>query len=456
MITFQDFESLTSEKDRQKFIYDAVQNYKSSDDYRNMLVASKYFNSDNIAIMERESFTIPTLNRSFRITKTIASSNFFFRLVTQQNQYLLVNGLQIDDQNEKKKLGMGFDTKLQEAGELALVHGISWIFYNADHIEIIPATQFIPLYDEFSGEPLAGINFWQLAEGKPIYARLFELDGITWYKITTDRDEPISMYKEKEPYIKIVQNNMVIDSKNYDKLFPVVPLKANENARSELTTAIKTKIDMYDLVLSDFSDNLQKTNSIYWLFENFDGDKEDADELRAQIEEYKMVFTKGDEQSVKGEFMQVPHEARAVILDLLESGIYRDFMGLNMKEITGSSLTNVAIDTAKFNLVNKVNRYEYRVFEACQKLLALAGIQTENIKFKREFIANKLETMQMLYMCRADLDLQTALEKNPIVEADEVADIMQRLGDELYEDGNYETFNAEDLNVQKKVDDINE
>jgi hypothetical protein len=441
MQTFQDFEKLTSEFDRQQFLLATVTEFQSSEEYKNMIIASKYFNSDNISVLDREKFTVKTLDREFTVSKQIASSNFFFRLVTQQNQFLLANGLQIDNDSEKNKLGLGFDTKLQEAGELALVHGISWIFYNNDHVELIPATQFIPLYDEFSSEPMAGINFWQLDETRPIYIRLFEIDGISWYKITKDSREPnkknIELYKEKESYVKVVQNNILIDNKNYDNLFPVVSLKANENAASELKTAIKTKIDMYDLVLSDFSDNLQKTNSIYWLIENFNGDATDADLLRAQIEDYKMIFTKDEGQKASGEFMQVPYEARAVILELLESGIYRDFMGLNMKEITGGALTNVAIDTAKFNLVNKVNRYEYRVFETCQKLLAIAGIKTENIRFRREFIANKYETMQMLYMCRADLDLTTALEKNPLVEMDEVSIILERIEEEeTYNGGN--------------------
>lgn len=441
MITFQDFQEIETDHDKEKFIITAIAEYTQSEEYKFMNLAEKYFYSENISILQREQFTIKTLDKNFTINKQVATSNFFFRLVTQQNQFLLANGLQLDDEKEKNKLGIGFDTTLQEAGELALVHGLSWLFYNNDHVEIIKATNFIPLYDEFSGEPLAGINFWQLDEDRPTYIRLFEMDGISWYKIekkinrsTQRKETTIELYKAKQAYKKIVQNDIVLGDENY-KMFPVVPFKANERAESELKVSVKTKIDMYDLVLSDFGDNLQKTNSIYWILENFGGDSMKAMELRHEIETYQMIFTKDEEQTVKGEFMQVPHEARSIMLDLLESGIYRDFMGINLKEITGGSLTNVAIDTAKFNLVNKVNRYEYRVFETVQKLLKLAGIKTENIRFKREFIANKLETMQMLYMCRADIDHLTALEKNPLIENDEIEAILLRFDDEIYDSG---------------------
>lgn len=441
MFVYQEFEKSVTDVEKEKFIANAVENYVKSQEYKNIKIAESYFYSENIAILERENFKVKTLDHTFTINRQVAASNFFFRLVTQQNQFLLSNGLQIDNDQDKIKLGFGFDTTLQEAGEWALIHGISWLFFNNDHVELIKSTNFIPLWDEFTGEALAGINFWQLSADSPIYARLFEIDGITWYKISYKtalgkNNRNIELYKPKQKYKSIVQHNVTIGETNY-KTLPVVPLRANERSTTELKASIKTKIDMYDLVLSDFSDNLQKANSIYWVLENFDGDINEAEELRAQIEHYKMVFTRDEETTAKGEFMQVPFEARAVILDLLESGIYRDFMGLNMKEITGGSLTNVAIDTAKFNLVNKVNRYEYRVFECVQRLLELANIKTNSIRFRREFVANKLETMQMLYMCRADIDLTTALEKNPLVEIDEVEIILQRLQDEeVYNGGN--------------------
>lgn len=455
MLIFQDFEKIDSESKRNEFIYNAVSEFRNSKEYKNMELASKYFNSDQINIEERSRFKIATVEETFTITKQIATSNFFFRLITQQNQFLLSNGMQIDHDKDKDKLGLGFDTKLQEAGEFALIHGISWLFYNVDHVEIIKGTNFIPIYDEFTMTERAGIHFWQIDQDRPIYARLFELDGITWYKLDTNKynqSNKITLYKPKEPYKKITQHKKTIGTSNYN-ILPVVPLKANDLARSELTQSLKSKIDMYDIVLSDFGDNLQKTNSIYWVLENFGGDIEEARALRAQLEKNKMLFNT-DEGKVTGVTMQVPHEARAVILELLESGIYRDFMGINLKEITGGSLTNVAIDTAQFNLSNKVNRFEFRVYETCQKLLELAGIVTENIKFQREFISNKMETMQMLYMCRADIDLQTALEKNPIIETDEVERILKRLeNEEIYNGGKFITSDVNE-SIPKPIEEV--
>ena len=181
---------------------------------------------------------------------------------------------------------------------------------------------------------------------------------------------------------------------------------------------------MYDKIFSDFGDNLERTNDIYWVVKNFGGN--DARELLAEIEEYRAVIA-DDESSAEPHTIEVPFQARQVALDILRKELYSDYMALNMDEISGGSLTNVAISTATANLNMKVNRYEWQVYQFVQQVLSLTGIDTQDIKFRRQSIANELEQMQMLYMCRADLDLQTALEKNPLVNIDEVDEIMKRL-----------------------------
>ena len=59
-------------------------------------------------------------------------------------------------------------------------------------------------------------------------------------------------------------------------------------------------------------------------------------------------------------------------------------MALNMDEISGGSLTNVAISTATANLNMKVNRYEWQVYQFVQSVLMLSGVETQDIKFRRQ------------------------------------------------------------------------
>lgn len=376
--------------------------------------------------------------KTFYFSKNIAISNFFFRFVVQQNQYLLVNGLQTKDQAVKDKLGFGFDKTLEAIGEKSLVHGVCFGYWNYDHMERFEAVSndgfngFFALLDERTSEPMVGIRFWQLDKDKAQNIQLYETDGVTEY---TRSDSGLVIYREKTPYRSLNPQDLRAGKRvpedyrpDYGTL-PIVPLYANEYGRSEFTKNIKTKIDLYDKIFSDFGDNLERTNDIYWVITNFGGNVPGAKELLAEIEEYRAVFS-DENANAEPHTIEVPYAARQVALDLLERAMYADFMAMNMSDITGGSLTNVAIRTATANLEAKVHRYEFQVHAFCQKILALAGTATEDIKFRYQTIANDQELLEMLMSSREDFDTLTALNKNPLVEIDEIDTILDRIKNE--------------------------
>lgn len=60
-------------------------------------------------------------------------SGILQRLVTQQTQYLLGNGVTLPDAAMKRRLGTDFDRVLSRLGEKALLHGVCWLYWNHDH-----------------------------------------------------------------------------------------------------------------------------------------------------------------------------------------------------------------------------------------------------------------------------------------------------------------------------------
>ena len=116
----------------------------------------------------------------------------------------------------------------------------------------------------------------------------------------------------------------------------------------------------------------------------------------------------------------MPYQARQTALKLLEKALYADAMALDTEALTGGSLTNVAIRAACANLNLKCDRYEWEVFSFVQELLALLGVETEEIRFQRQVIANDMETVQTIYMMRGDIDRATALRLNPLLQPEEV------------------------------------
>ena len=436
-ITWQDY---LGASDKMALLLEAIRRYKASPAFHRALEANCYFRGENSAVARK------TILRARKIEGRDASgrrrvrtgtedvvgnriaSAFLFRFVTQQNQFLLSEGVSLPE-DAKHALGADFDHQLERLGECALLHGCAWGFWNADHIEVIEAAKnaysgFFPLLDEMTGEMMLGVQFWQIAPDRPMYVRIFDEEGV---RILREDRTGLSLAGEKEPYCRILVEDAlesaVITEEGYGRI-PLIPLKANTEAASEFTPAIKAKIDAYDTILSDFADNLDRANDVYWVLNNFGGTMDEVAELLEQINRVKAVANisdgSGNGATAEPRTIEVPYAARREALDLLERALYQDYMALDMDALTGGSLTNVAIRAAAANLNLKADRYEWQVRQFVQSLLRLIGHPTEDIRFNRQTIANDSEVVQDIYAMRQDIDQRTALRLNPYIQEEEI------------------------------------
>lgn len=437
--TFQDWQA-KPDRSKPAMIAEIVADYKASADFLYALEADAYFAGDNVEVMRKVMLRLESVKASDGTSKAVnkevignrVASNYFSRFVIQQNQYLLGNGVQIKDTAQKDKLGKAFDTALQQAGEHALIQGVCFGFWNLDHLETLKAASdcrsgFAPLYDEETGALMAGIHFWQIADDKPTHYRLFETDGITEYKRV---NQHVVETEAKHGYITKVWKGKttteMVGDRNYSAL-PVIPFYGNNLCRSELTNNIKSKIDLYDNITSDFGDNLDRTNDIYWVINNFGGSGDQIIEMLAEITRIKATYTESGpagQSTAEPHTIEVPYQARQTALELLRKALYQDYMALDMDELTGGSLTNVAIKVATTNLNLKADRYEWQAFTFVQQILFLLGIETEDIKFKRRTITNDSEVVQDIMLMRSDITRKKALELNPYIQADEIEAIL--------------------------------
>lgn len=429
------------------FLENAITAYKASADFRYALTAQDYFRGSNPEVMKKmllkieaqevkdEKGRVTHLRKKVNVKGVQIPTNFFRRAILQQNQYLLGNGVVLKDDSQKKQLGVGFDKTLEALGKNAMVQGVCWAFWNNDHAEIIRAagdagSGFFALLDEMTGIPMLGVQFWQIDGKRPRYMRLFETDGVTVYKKGKDdagytEIQPKRAYKQK--IVRDAAGERIIDSQNYNSL-PVIPLFANDEKESELRPAIKEKIDAYDRIFSDFGDNLDRANDVYWVLNNFGGNIKDALEITQQIQQLKLILNQtdgtGSGSTAAPHTIEVPYQARQTALEILRKELYADFMALDMDEMTGGSLTNVAIKAAMVNLDLKANDYEWQCFRFVQDILRLNGIDTEDIKFRRQTLVNESEVIQNIYLAAADLSRRKRLELNPMIAADEIDKIM--------------------------------
>ena len=441
-VTYQDWLA-APEYDRPKMILDIIKGYKASADFTSGLTANQYFRSDNQEVAKK------TILRAKKMESTDASgrrrirtamedvvgnriaSSFLYRFVIQQNQYLLSEGVVLKDDKTKDALGPNFDERLEQLGEKALLHGVAWGFWNVDHLEIIEAVKdhlsgAVALVDERTSEPMVLVQFWQIGPERPLYVRLFTLDGVTEFR--TDKEGDLAEISPLRPYILRTQTDalgtVIVGGENYE-ILPVRPLCANSERRSELTASIKSKIDAYDRILSDFADNLDRANDVYWVLNNFGGTMDEIAEMLEQINRIKAVANisdgSGAASTAEPHTIEVPYAARREALDLLERELYQDYMALNMDVLTGGSLTNVAIRTATANLNLKADRYEWQVRQFVREILLLAGVDSDEIRFKRQTIANESEIVADIAVMRDYIDTSTALKLNPYIQEEDIA-----------------------------------
>lgn len=405
MKTYQDFLEATkdgTEQSRINFIQTAINEYKSSEEYTNALVAYEYFKKNNVTIRTYEKFLYTMEGKAvpdmFSPNYKIASG-FFRRFVKQEKSYLLGNGVSWNNETTESRLGTDskpFDTQLQDIAEDALIGGVAYGFFNFDHIDGFSMLEFVPLYDEENGALMAGIRFWQIEKNKPLRATFFEVDGMTEY-IYNERngDAQGRVLKEKSKYTKVVSfteadGEQIYDGKNYNG-FPIVPLFGNAEKQSELV-GLREQIDCYDLIKSGYANNVDEGSIIYWLVQNAGG-MDDVD-LRRFIDRVRTAHaasTDEDGATAEPHTIDYPFAARQALLERLEKDLYKDAMALDVEEIAAGAVTATQIKASYEPLNEKTDDLEFRVIDFINGILDIAGIDGEKPTFTRSMIVNTTE-----------------------------------------------------------------
>lgn len=438
--TFQDLQEVVNDESKKKeFLISAINDHKTSAEYKYAKMGVEYGRQENTTIMayQKMLFTISgqAIPDYFSANHKLPS-NFYSRFNIQENQYLLGNGVNFEDNSIKDKLGTkkkAFDTMVQKLGKIALTQGEAFGFWDMDHIEPFDFLEFVPLYDEENGALKAGIRFWQIAPNKPLRVTLYEPDGFTEY-VRAKGEVELKEYKPKRPYILKIRESKVdgkeiYDGENYQG-FPIVPLWGNQDHVCKIK-AWQPKIDCYDLIESGFANDVDDASLIYWTITNAGG-MDDVD-LAKFIQHMKTVHAatvggNGEEGGVTAtaHTVDVPSEARETYLTRLEKDLIKDAMALDTDAIASGNTVATAIRAAYEPLNAKTDDYEYCVIEFIQGILELAGLEGDPT-FKRSMIINQTEETNMVLAAAQYLDHATIIKHLPFISADEVDDILDNV-----------------------------
>ena len=431
MLTYQDYLKETEGKSIDAlvtFMRKAINEHRSDPVVKVANIADKYDAQLNETIVNYSKIFY-TFNGKPVVDTTASNnklaSNFFHRLNTQRNTYLLGNGVTFTKPDTKEKLGKNFDSAFKKAGYNALIHGLTFVFWNLDRMYNFKLSEFVPLWDEADSSLRAGIRYWQLDSRKPMNVVLYEEDGYTKF-VENDTKQLVKVQDKRSYIIRSVHTELdgdvIIGEFNYSYL-PIVPFWGTPTHNSTLV-GMRPNIDAYDLIKSGFANDLDDCAQAFWLLSNAAGmDEADMQQFRDRLKLAHIAKVDRD-QTVTPFTQEIPSTARETLLTRLKADLYEDFGALDVHTVAAGA-TNDHIDAAYQPLDEEADDFEYQCTECIQQILGLQGIDDEPI-FKRNRISNEMETVQMLIMEAPYLDEETVLNKLPNITVDEVEEIMKR------------------------------
>lgn len=433
--TYQDWEHATN---KEEFIMECINMHKNSSFVQMAIQSRLYYRGENTTILERlqwfyNSMGIQEQDR-FKANNRVPNE-FYRKIVMQERSYLLSNGVSLDEE-VKNKLSKKLDIKLQQMGLNALLDGVSWAYCyvqeNQFDFQVFTGIEFIPLFDEESNNLMGGIRYYQINQDKPMFVELYEIDGVT--KLSCFEGKWKIIQNKTSYKVTVLQNEFteeVLEEENWSKI-PILPLFANDMKQSTMTVALKNKLDLYDIISSDFGNNLEDNNDIYWVLKNYQG--QDLSEFLADYKYYKTISI-DTEGEASPHTIDIPYQARQVALDILRKEIFESAMALDITILSGGSLTNVAIKANMADLDLKTDVFEIEMYDFMENLIELYKENFNDnsdytFKFKRRTLLNDTETIDNILKFRADIDHRTALKLNPLIDDDEIEDIIEAMDEE--------------------------
>ena len=321
---------------------------------------------------------------------------FYGQMLNQKVNALTGESPLINDVDEQVRKQLGFATK--KASYIASMQGYSFTFVGAENQFMVFDTENVLAFADEKGNLKVVLRIWQstIKNATRTYYERYNEKGMQTFKygagVSKTEVTPLIPYK-----VKIRQSQISTEYEAEDiQTLPIIICKNNEEMLPDLTPAIKSKIDLIDLIESDLYNNIQEFSDV-WLSVSADVDIDTAERIRKAVRKTKTVVAKDGELDVKT--IQIPYEARQTAINILKQELIEDSCIIDFKEIKGNA-TATEINARTYRLVQKVSDFEWYVDEWLTQVVRVWQLYNSlsfeiNITFQKLFIKNNLETVNI-------------------------------------------------------------
>ncbi|WP_101773986.1 phage portal protein [Peptostreptococcus faecalis] len=300
--------------------------------------------------------------------------------------------------------------------------GLAWLHYWVNDNGLfryakVNAEEIVPIYNDGLGldRKLEGVIRYYQREDKE------DNEEKKVYFIEYWTDTEMVKYKLKE-----LEDNTDIETIKITHTFGKVPFIKFANNEFETSDLDKYKslVDLYDRVMSGFANDLEDVQQILYILENYGG--EDLDEFKDNLKRYKVLNLDTDPQTGKGDFktmqIEIPVEARKVILEELKKQIYESGQGLQQDSEKVGNASGVALKFFYRKLDLKAGLLETEFIPSIEELIEqickYKGIAISKIQIyiHRNRISNDLELAQIAQQSVGIVPMKMILTHHPFVE----------------------------------------
>lgn len=366
-------------------------------------------------------------------------SSFMQIIVDQKIDYLLskqfiLNNLTIDIENDLHEV-------VQDMALDASIKGVSWLFAFLNKLtkkidfKIIDARELIPIYDnEYNEELQQMIRYYAITNttnsGKKILynVEVWDKEKVTYYSSDVDGNYFLDNSIEVNPayhYNLVTYSLGSLDGKEYQgfNAVPFIRFDNNRMQKSDLI-AIKSYIDCYDKLISDFANSIEEVQDSIIKLINYGGESDKLDEFLQYLKRYKVLplDENGDAQFMT---MDIPVEAKKTLIEILKENIYKFGQAVDIDLNGAGNITNIVIKSKFAGLDLKCNKFEKEIKKfikrLCNFLMSTNMVKVVigkdfNVIFNRNIIINDLERVDMCQKSMGVISNKTIIQNHPFVE----------------------------------------